>query len=376
MGRDLVPTMMPAGRRGGSSTLTLAGDASDDAPRGNSRQVKYSREQRAPVGARSLNTEVDSSVVYGRRNEYHCSTAACLHDSASSGVAAVARDVAERTYASKKREPLGQSGAVNAGLPSHIDRVATTFGKVLPPSESAHRVMYAAGTVASVSVRDDVGTAKTRNYNWAAVNIDPTVFRFGAAQQRRRGDDENATQTTKALMSADVGSCRLVPLQVADAARLSGAEVGKCRNYGFSEYRGSAKTPTIESVKSLLCQPIQGEDDVGRPTCKSATLRRLKQAVDDSRAFGCPSIRTDLPKPSERKVTNNNNYGDDASASSLLRPDPFLSNGITGEATVTADKAKELALRCGIEPRRAEAIPRELGEKITVSALREWMVSE
>ena len=46
----------------------------------------------------------------------------------------------------------------------------------------------------------------------------------------------------------------------------------------------------------------------------------------ETRAFGVPSIRTDLPKPGvglTRSVANNMNYGDDATAHDLINPQPY-----------------------------------------------------
>ena len=48
-------------------------------------------------------------------------------------------------------------------------------------------------------------------------------------------------------------------------------------------------------------------------------------SVNQTRAFGCPSVRTDLPmaKSGRRSMADSQNYGDDPSAKELICPPPF-----------------------------------------------------
>lgn len=63
----------------------------------------------------------------------------------------------------------------------------------------------------------------------------------------------------------------------------------------------------------------------------------------ETRAFGVPCIRTDLPAPPKgnmRSVANNMNYGDDATASELINPQPFADLRIT-ETSMYQERSKE-----------------------------------
>ena len=55
----------------------------------------------------------------------------------------------------------------------------------------------------------------------------------------------------------------------------------------------------------------------------------VRRPEDANRAFGCPTIRTDIPAKERRSVADYNNYGDEPDAVDLLFPSTFTEMGIT-----------------------------------------------
>lgn len=49
------------------------------------------------------------------------------------------------------------------------------------------------------------------------------------------------------------------------------------------------------------------------------------------RTYGIPSMRTDLPLPSPRRVSDKTNYGDSSTAWALLHPSVYTLNGVHEE---------------------------------------------
>jgi hypothetical protein len=57
----------------------------------------------------------------------------------------------------------------------------------------------------------------------------------------------------------------------------------------------------------------------------------FRNATTELRRFGCPSVRSDIPKYARRSVADNQNYGDDVNAQFLLNPSQFANLGVEDE---------------------------------------------
>jgi len=300
-------------------------------------------------------------IRFGRKGEYSQSVGSCLKEADASGVAAVATDIAERAYQSRRKEPLGRSAVPAAPLPEHTLRPTFAFGTKSVVGEGAKGLIYAASEGKPVA-KQVPGVARQRGYDWASVKIDPTQFRFG----RNSAQDAAREGTTKTLVEPDIGRpTKLVPIAVAQAAAVGPRVLGKPRNLGFGDRKegadfvyGSVQRGDEFGTRMILggCGDKPEPDDVlGRPTCKSAILRRLRlldPKPDESRIFGVPTLRTDLPKPRSKSSTNANNYGDDADASALLYPSAYVAGGLTNDAfqtEVDLEGARSLADRAKFE---------------------------
>lgn len=80
-----------------------------------------------------------------------------------------------------------------------------------------------------------------------------------------------------------------------------------------------------------------------------------------SRAFGCPSIRTDLVKGKEgsRSCADTQNYGDDPSAKELIRPPPFSDMNFSPEVMFTPCSKERLV---GLMDRIGFTAPEEVND--------------
>lgn len=68
--------------------------------------------------------------------------------------------------------------------------------------------------------------------------------------------------------------------------------------------------------------------DLGRSTKKNCT-NKVRKPEDTDRAFGCPTIRTDIPMKGMKSVADFQNYGDEPEAIDVLFPAQFTELGIT-----------------------------------------------
>jgi hypothetical protein len=73
---------------------------------------------------------------------------------------------------------------------------------------------------------------------------------------------------------------------------------------------------------------LEPDRDLGR-CVKPGSRNTVRRPEDANRAFGCPTIRTDIPAKERRSVADYNNYGDEPDAVDLLFPSTFTEMGIT-----------------------------------------------
>lgn len=67
---------------------------------------------------------------------------------------------------------------------------------------------------------------------------------------------------------------------------------------------------------------VQPDKDLGR-CLKPGSRNQVRRPEDANRAFGCPTIRTDIPFKERRSVADYNNYGDEPEAVDLLWPSTY-----------------------------------------------------
>ncbi len=73
---------------------------------------------------------------------------------------------------------------------------------------------------------------------------------------------------------------------------------------------------------------VEADKDLGR-CVKPGSRNTVRKPEDVNRAFGCPTIRTDIPFKEKRSVADYNNYGDEPEAVDLLFPSTYTELGVT-----------------------------------------------
>uniref|UniRef100_UPI00398EBD57 EF-hand domain-containing family member B isoform X2 n=1 Tax=Pristiophorus japonicus TaxID=55135 RepID=UPI00398EBD57 len=79
------------------------------------------------------------------------------------------------------------------------------------------------------------------------------------------------------------------------------------------------------------------------------------QSTAKFRTFGVPSIRTDLPAPRFRRISDKINYGDEATASALLNPSIFAQRGVFEKDMFidrSQDEIKQIFCKAGVDMSR------------------------
>ena len=86
-------------------------------------------------------------------------------------------------------------------------------------------------------------------------------------------------------------------------------------------------------------QQLKPDKDLGitnRIGCRNI----VRKPEDANRAFGCPTIRTDIPMKKMKSVADHQNYGDEPEAIDILFPASYLENGVSeADFSVPKDRA-------------------------------------
>jgi len=72
---------------------------------------------------------------------------------------------------------------------------------------------------------------------------------------------------------------------------------------------------------------LQPDKDLAKST-KANCTNNVRRPEDADRAFGCPTIRVDIPYKQVRSVADYANYGDEPEAVDLLFPSTFTEVGV------------------------------------------------
>jgi EF-hand domain-containing family member B len=317
---------------------------------------QFRRSHLAPLGKgatrTSLMNPVPEDVRFGIVGKKEDSAASCLAQSASLGMAATANEAAERIYKSHKAEPLGRSAQSQTHLPGQCKSSTFAFGISTQKKEGDDAktaiASFGVGARAEETAIDEahrpIGKAKARNYDWANAGIDPNAKRFGKLSSANK-DGENLTMNHAVQGDPRSKQTVLLPRSVAESHAISSEQLGKPKNLGFGDrtqgkdfaYCTRQKFDEY-GMKSLLSGGGFGNDNdptLGRSISKINSLRNGRSTIQDQpdqqKTFGAPTIRYDLPRPANKRITNAKNYGDDASAAALLYPTSFTANGLSDE---------------------------------------------
>eukprot|EP00771_Trimastix_marina_P001076 gnl/Trimastix_PCT/2118.p1 GENE.gnl/Trimastix_PCT/2118~~gnl/Trimastix_PCT/2118.p1 ORF type:complete len:579 (+),score=164.77 gnl/Trimastix_PCT/2118:2028-3764(+) len=301
-------------------------------------------------------------------------------------------EMKEKNYHSHVREPLATSFVRGHTLPSHIDAFGkpTQFSESAkeliappeqPPESPEARTMYKRSHGSYTP-----GEQRKREYDWP---VDPSTTVFGRADMK--GENPFSGNGARAVLNAPlheshITKTHLVDAVVDDSAFFSHDELGKPKHLKARPERGaSASSPlpahTAHAVRShameagggasmlaatAKAESVGARDTEGLPVDPAsqrvfgypppkredtvASLVKNTYAAPDSvlpdrdlgrsvrpgwrnvaptdRVFGVPTIRTDIPLPKKRSITDNQSYGDEPGAGRLAAPFPYASMGL------------------------------------------------
>lgn len=253
----------------------------------------------------------------------------------------------EKHYKSNKREPLGRTYIRGHTMPSHItgdpsfrhgvkSKKGQTAAEVLNPIEPTEEDIERSKLYIKSHGSYGPGVQKRRNYNW---KVDPgtTVWgdkgkdiALGGMSQavydvlHGVGDEPKKTITSKKYddfqsMKDLLGRCRNLGHGVPVARDHIFGKAAKRRGHNEWDARDC-----VEGKYSLEEQ--QPDSDLGKTHTPG-----FRNCTTEVRRFGCPSVRSDIPKYARRSVADNQNYGDDVNARYLLHPSQFAALEIEDE---------------------------------------------
>ena len=250
----------------------------------------------------------------------------------------------EKIYASSKREPLGKTYTRGHQL-DHID----TFGARIdalrknknPESKTLiHPPAAAAGDedekVKAQYVKShgnyDPGEQRKRGYDWNLAKLDPNEHAFGITEERVN------EQVAKVLQQEDPTQTTILEKRLEDFRMINIHELGACKKLGHGDRDlpaghsfGVASRRFDEWGVGDLLKEAHTEDDDGKKDLGRSVRKVFDGDHDPKRVFGAPTIRTDIPAPKSKSVADNNNYGNEPGASTLLYPSSAAERGVVDE---------------------------------------------
>lgn len=248
-----------------------------------------------------------------------------------------------------KKEPVGKSSLLGEHLPPHCRDPGFAFGV---PSDSnadtTKALLYPvapeeekeAPTCALHGVARE-GEQRRRNYDWgkSAIHGDPSTHRFGEVGVKPPAGASGVAMALNPEEDDDAPRAIVVPLRQADCAAARADRVGKTRRLGGPAMESKDGERRTFGASATGADPWSAADCIrgdyaledqlpDRDLGKSVAAGYRNFAVDPTRTFGVPTVRSDVPMPAKRSVSDNQNYGDDVSAQALIQPSRFAPVGV------------------------------------------------
>jgi hypothetical protein len=296
---------------------------------------------------------------YGCRGVKGCTAEDAMKAGMLLGVAEYKNSVCEQVYESVKREPLGKphirghtlkmlpEGYGNAsGVPQ--DGKEVLYAKHLPADSEEVRQQYR-----KTHNNYAPGERIARNYNWPA-ETQAKNFAFGAGLAAAI---EGAG--AKLVLNMDVEDdstfkrTRLVTKVNEDYRNVQHPKVSYKTNMkqGASgppvppEHRFGKKSSSSEfTAASCIKGYYTHEEKLPDPDLGRCTKVGRRNVTSETRAFGTPSVRTDIPAPhpSKRSIADDSSYGDEPTAAMILAPQRFDNKGIPDREFLIRRSREEL----------------------------------
>eukprot|EP00605_Chrysophyceae_sp_TOSAG23-4_P000249 GSChrysophyteH1.ASY1.ANO1.286.1 assembled CDS len=305
------------------------------------------------------------------------------------------KEKAEKVYVGAAREPLGRSIDRGNHLPDKFTIGKAPFGRPgALASERAKTIIWPEVNAEQIEGEEIYkrshnnyapGEQKNRGYKWY---VDPVTTRFGVGGKNIA---LNGVSKDVAEVLSGAGETKsIINTKQVEDFRNMGDMLGKTKNLGQNSSVRPFETAYGRSAASGraggwgAAQVIKGQytlkqqlpdHDLG----KSITPGFRNISLED-RAFGCPSIRTDLPKgdPMKRSVSDSQNYGDDVPAQDLISPPAFSDMALEPTAFMATKGPSEIRslfskININLEDEVFEALwndSRPQGGKTSLNAFR------
>lgn len=277
------------------------------------------------------------------------------------GVAEYMNSCAEAIYESNKKEPLGKPqirGHVLQMLPEGYGNPSgdpVDSKKVVFPIEAEKDTEEIRAQYKYTHNNYLPGERIARGYSMPAITQDPT-FRFGAAQGtapegygvrmalNEEVEDDGTYKKTR-MVQRTCEDYRNVqhPKQFKKTHAKQGTNLHGHplhAEHAFGVKSGISDYTAESCIKGYYSLPEQLPDqDLGR--CVKPGRRNV---TTEARAFGCPSVRTDIPAPppGARSLADSCSYGDECSAAALLNPQRFDNKGVPDREFLIRRSKEEL----------------------------------
>lgn len=267
------------------------------------------------------------------------------HPGVGSDAERIKLERSEAVYRMKKRMPLGRSYVRGHQLPERTEDPSFRFGMggekpdgtgkdVIPEmadetSEEAH-ALYVRSHGSYLP-----GEQKRRNYRWPKPVAD-MVFPGERSDVALNGASEGVKRALQ-----DEGEFRhsRIALKRVEDFKATSDVLGRARNLGMgarphlpadhvfgkgSRRRSADEWDAKACMEGSYSEAEQQPDaDLGRSITPG-----FRNMTSETRAFGTPTIRSDIPRYGRRSIADDQNYGDDVSAQYLLCPGQFASLGV------------------------------------------------
>eukprot|EP00434_Breviolum_minutum_P040105 symbB.v1.2.035633.t1/scaffold4575.1/size37795/1 len=294
---------------------------------------------------------------YGMRGPKGSSTEDTMKAGLLLGVAAYQNEVAESVYESTKKEPLGKPWSrghalkmlpEGFGKPSGVpqDGKEVIYAIHQKPDKEEHRLLYK-----YTHKNFSPGEGIERKYRWPAETKD-SRFRFGLGQPQESAgarlalnwdvEDDGSVRRTRLVQKNDE-DFRNVHQTKANGPPFD-PDVQHGVKSGISDYTAKSCIQGYYSLEEQL-----PDQDLGR--CLKPGRRNVTLVT---RAFGVPSVRTDIPAPppDKRSIADSCSYGDESSAAALLNPHRFDDRGVPDREFLVRrpkDELRALVESCDVE---------------------------
>ncbi|CAN0385753.1 unnamed protein product [Ascophyllum nodosum] len=235
-------------------------------------------------------------------------------------------ELAETIYRSSNKEPLGKCYQRGHRLPKKVEVDSFMFGITSDKSESAKALLYSHPSDADIMQESKIKCGPSeqlrRGYKW---DIDVKRHIFG-----RPGVHDtplclhNAAEPPRRLAQKTIEDFRDTQDILGHVKNLGHDSRDHLGKHVYGKKRGCDEWDARACVEGKYSWAEQQPDnDLGK-----AIMPGFRNTIVKDRAFGLPSIRSDIKPYAKRSVADTQNYGDESSMRYLVNPSHFSSLGI------------------------------------------------